>query len=125
MHRCGPSSLSATKIFLTWRGWKPKSPKSKATIVATDFFTAFCRLLRDGKLRDVFAVNPQAAAEQVKLRLADCPAWLQLVPEDVEFQAIVLLRKRLDLVKYFVPETSRQLGEKLWPAFYTYARVSW
>jgi hypothetical protein len=50
---------------------------------------------------------------------------LQLIPADVEFQADVLLRKRLDLVKFFAPETCRQLGEKLWPAFRAFARENW
>ena len=93
--------------------------------MAIDFITAFGRLLRDGNLRDLFALNPQHAAEQIQLRPVDHPAWLQLVPEEVEFQAGILLRKRLDLVKIFAPETSRRLGAKLWPAFYEYARVSW
>jgi hypothetical protein len=94
-------------------------------VTETDFITAFARLLRDGKLRDAFAANPQAAARQVHLRAADLPAWLQLIPADVEFQAEVLLRKRLDLVKFFAPETCRQLGEKLWPTFRAFAREHW
>lgn len=90
-----------------------------------DFITAFARLLRDGKLRDAFAANPQAVARQVHLRIADLPAWRQLIPADVEFQADVLLRKRLDWVKFFAPETCRRLGEKLWPNFRAFARENW
>ncbi len=90
-----------------------------------DFITAFARLLRDGKLRKVFAANPEAAARQVHLREADLPSWMQLIPADVEFQADVLLRKRLDLVKLFTPETCRRLGEKLWPTFRSFARENW
>jgi hypothetical protein len=94
-------------------------------VTEIDFITAFGRLLRDGKLRDTFAVNPRAAAEEVQLRSPDLAAWLQLVPADVEFQATVLLRKRLDLIKYFAPETCRQHGEKLWQVFQAYARTCW
>jgi hypothetical protein len=90
-----------------------------------DFITAFGRLLRDGKLRDTFAANPQAAAKEIRLRRSDLPAWLQLVSDDVEFQATVLLRKRLDMVKYFAPETCCRPGEELWPIFEKYARAYW
>lgn len=90
-----------------------------------DFITAFGRLLRDGRLRDAFAVSPQTAAKQIQLRPSDLPLWLQLIPGDVEFQATVLLRKRLDLVKYFAPETCRRLGETLWATFQRYSRVHW
>jgi hypothetical protein len=90
-----------------------------------DFITAFGRLLRDGKLRDTFAVSPQAAAKEIRLRRSDLPAWLQLVPDDVEFQATVLLRKRLDTVKYFAPDTCRGANEDLWPIFEKYARTHW
>jgi hypothetical protein len=34
-------------------------------VAEIDFITAFARLLRDGKLRDAFAANPQAIARQV------------------------------------------------------------
>lgn len=90
-----------------------------------DFITAFGRLLRDGKLRDLFAINTESAASQIGLREADRAAWRQLVPADIEFQAAVLLRKRLDVVKFFIPETCRRLGEKLWPFFNDYARIHW
>ena len=86
---------------------------------------AFGRLLRDGALRDAFAADPRAVAQTIQLRAADVPAWLQLVPGDVELQSEVLLRKRLDLVKYFAPATCRRLGDQLWPAFKAYARTCW
>ena len=108
-----------------WPGWKLKSPNSNASVTEIDFITAFARLLRDGHLRDLFASNPQAAAGQIHLRRTDWPAWQQLVAADVEFQASVLLRKRLDLVKFFAPETCGRIGEKLWPAFHSYARAGW
>lgn len=90
-----------------------------------DFITAFGRLLRDGTVRDAFAANPQAVAEHFQLRRSDWPAWRQLVPADVEFQAEVLLRKRLDQVTFFAPETCGRLGSQLWPTFRDYARIHW
>jgi len=93
-------------------------------VTEIDFITAFGRLLRDGNLRDRFAANPQAVAEEIHLRRADWPAWGQLIPADVEFQAVVLLRKRLDLIKFLAPETCRRMGEKLWSVFHDYARAS-
>jgi hypothetical protein len=90
-----------------------------------DFITAFGRLLRDGKLRDAFAVDPRTVAEEIRLSRLAWPAWFQLVPDDLELQATVLLRKRLDLVKKFAPETCRQTGERLWPLFQRYARLCW
>jgi hypothetical protein len=94
-------------------------------VTEIDFITAFGRLLRNGALRDQFAADPQAAAGQINLRRSDWPAWQQLVAPDVEFQASVLLRKRLDLVKFFAPETCRRMGEQLWPVFHGYARAGW
>jgi hypothetical protein len=90
-----------------------------------DFITALGRLLRDGNLRDAFAADPQAVAAKVCLRQSDLPAWLQLVSAEVEAQATVLLRKRLDLVKFFAPETCCRAGKNLWPSFQQYARVNW
>lgn len=90
-----------------------------------DFITALGRLLRDGNLRDAFAANPQAVAGQINLGRRDWPAFMQLVPEDLEFQARILLRKRLELVRQLLPETVRGLGENFWPQFLEYARASW
>lgn len=90
-----------------------------------DFITAFGRLLRDGDLRDRLAADPRSAAEQAGLHPDDWPAWRQLEPADVEFQAEVLLRKRLDEVRRMLPETCRALGETLWPRFHAYARKHW
>ncbi|HTB84915.1 MAG TPA: hypothetical protein VK742_14760 [Candidatus Sulfotelmatobacter sp.] len=90
-----------------------------------DFITAFARLLRDGKLRDLFANNPLAAANQIHLATSELPAWRQLNPDELEFQAEVLLRKRLDLVKFFAPKTCAQVEERLWPTFREFARENW
>jgi hypothetical protein len=90
-----------------------------------DFITAFGRLLRDGRLRDAFVASPQAAADLVQLRPSGHSLWLQLEPSDVESQADVLLQKRMDLVKFIVPQTSRRLGETLWSVFQQYGRINW
>ena len=108
-----------------WPESKLRSPNFSASVTEIDFITAFARLLRDGKLRDAFATNPEAAAHQIQLRAFDVPAWRRLDAADVEFQADVLLRKRLDLVRFFAPETCRHLGGKLWPTFRAFARESW
>jgi len=102
-----------------------KSPNSSASVAEIDFITALGRLLRDGRLRGAFAANPQAIAEQIQLGRRDWPAFSQLVPEELEFQARVLLRKRLELVRQLLPETGRRLGENLWPYFHEYARACW
>ena len=90
-----------------------------------DFITALGRLLRDGDLRDAFASQPDSVAARLDLRPDDRPAFRQLVPKDVEFQARILLRKRFDLVRRFLPDTAGRLGEKAWPLFLEYARVNW
>ena len=90
-----------------------------------DFITALARLLRDGHLRDEFAAEPQAVAAQIRLRPADQPAFLQLVPADLEFQARILLRKRFELVQSLLPETGRRAGERFWNFFFDYSRATW
>lgn len=94
-------------------------------MVAIDFITAFGRLLRDGAMRDAFAANPRALAAQLNLCASDCAALSQLIPADLEFQAGVLIRKRLDSVRRIIPETCRLLGAETWPTFHAYARTSW
>lgn len=94
-------------------------------MVEIDFITALGRLLRDGKLRDAFAADPQAVAAQIKLRPSDWPDFLQLIPADLEFQAQILLRKRLELVRHLLPETTRRAGDQFDPAFFKYARTCW
>lgn len=94
-------------------------------MAAIDFITVLGRLLRDGALRDAFATNPQAVAAQLDVRASDRAALLDLVPEDLEFQARVLLRKRLDAVRRVIPQTCRGLDAQAWPTFLDYARTTW
>lgn len=88
-----------------------------------DFISALGQLLSDGALRDALAADPGAVAARLNLRESDRAALAQLVPADLEFQADVLIRKRLSLVRRIIPETCRSLGAKTWPLFHAYARV--
>lgn len=90
-----------------------------------DFITAFSRLLRDGRLRAAFALDSRALATELRLAAGDLAAWMQLVPEEVEVQAQVLIRKRLDQVVCLIPETAWRLGQTLWPKFLECARTYW
>ncbi len=100
----------------------PNFPASAAPI---DFTTAFGRLLRDGALRDALAADPCRVVEQLGVREQDRRALLQLVPADLEYQAEILLRKRLGTVREFIPETLRRLAGEAWPCFHHYARRHW
>jgi hypothetical protein len=90
-----------------------------------DFITALGRLLRDGSLRDAFAGDPATVAAQIHLRRTDIPAFRQLIPDELEFQARILLRKRFELTRTFLPETTRRLGDQGWALFLEYGRASW
>jgi len=94
-------------------------------VAAIDFITALGRLLRDGTLRDALANHPHAVAAQLDIRASDRAALLELAPADLEFQACVLLRKRLDAVRRVVPHTCRELDTQAWPTFLLYARTTW
>ena len=94
-------------------------------MAAVDFITAFGRLLRDGAMRDDFAANPSAVALRLDLTEGDCAALTQLIPADLEFQARILIRKRLDIVHRIIPETCRALDAEAWSVFHAYARTTW
>jgi hypothetical protein len=90
-----------------------------------DFVTAFGQLLCDGALRDDFARQPEMVAERLNLAESERPAFTRLIPEEVELQAQVLLRKRLDIVRRVIPETCRQLQGSEVTTFFRYARRCW
>jgi hypothetical protein len=94
-------------------------------VAATDFTTAFARLLRDGSLRDAFTADPSHLAKQFGVSDADLRALASLPSVDLEFQANVLLRKRYDEVRRVLPVTCARLGEGAWPSFKEYARSHW
>ena len=90
-----------------------------------DFTTALARLLCDGARRDLFRANPANTARELNVRAEDQAAFLALSPEELEVQAEVLLRKRLDQIKALGPITCARLGTGLWPRFREYARDHW
>ena len=91
----------------------------------TDFVTALGRLLQSGALRDAFAADAAAVARQIGVRESDRAAFVRLMPVELEAQAVVLLRKRFDLVRGGLPRTCRELDQGAWATFRRYARDSW
>lgn len=100
-------------------------PNSPASPAALDFVTALGRLLQSGPLRDAFAADAPTVAATMNVRAEDRASFLQLVPNDLEAQAVVLLRKRFDLVRHALPRTCAELGKQAWPEFRGYARKRW
>jgi len=90
-----------------------------------DFPTVLARLLSDGALRDAFAASRKAALEEFSLGEGDQQALENLDPEDLEFQAEILLRKRFDRVRGLIPNTCRELPGEGWSDFIDYARCRW
>ncbi len=90
-----------------------------------DLTTALGRLLRDGARRDSFRADAANTAEEFNLRPEDRAAFLTLSPSELEAQADVLLRKRLDCVKRLAPNLCAKLSGALWPRFREYARNQW
>jgi hypothetical protein len=87
-----------------------------------DFITALGKLLRDGYLRDEFAANPSEVSFKLGVGERERSALIQLVPEDLEFQAAVLLRKRLKILENHIPRTLGNLGKNAWQEFHQFAR---
>lgn len=54
---------------------------------------------------------------------ADLQRVLNLEGDDLEFQARVLLRKRFEAVRKFVPKTCAKLPEHGWPEFLRYTNA--
>jgi hypothetical protein len=90
-----------------------------------DFTTALGRLLRDGTRRDSFRANASSAADELNVRAEDRAAFIALSPTDLDAQADVLLRKRLEHVKRLTPELCAKLAGYVWPHFRVYARSQW
>lgn len=89
-----------------------------------DFTTALGLLLSDGMLRDDFNANPHIVLARLNLRKNDYDAFSKLSPDDLEFQAKILIRKRFVIVQNIVPETFRILGGEAWQQFHAYARAN-
>lgn len=94
-------------------------------VTPLDFTTALARLLRDGALRDEFRENGNALADAWNLGGEERASILALDPDDLDFQARVLLRKRYSQIEHIIPATCRALGADAWPVFYAYARTRW
>ncbi len=90
-----------------------------------DFTTALARLLRDGARRDSFRANATNTAEEFNLCTEDRAAFLTLSPSELDAQADVLLRKRLEHVKRLAPHLCTNLGDTLWQRFREYAHNQW
>ena len=90
-----------------------------------DFTTALGRLLSDAKTREAFALDAAAVARQLGICAADYPAFTRLIPEHVEAQARVLLRKRWRAVAALIPETAATHKGAVDALFREYARGHW
>jgi hypothetical protein len=86
-----------------------------------DFVTALGRLLHDVRLREAFRADRAHTVEALNVRTTDCQAIVRLAPDEVEFQARILLKKRLDAIQRFIPITCERLGEGIWTTFVDYS----
>lgn len=102
-----------------------KQQNWQVSLKETEFSEALGRLLTDGQLRDVFAVDPQGAISSLCDDLRIQAELLALKVEELEFQAEVLLRKRFDSVKKILPWLICRLETQAWPLFKEYARNRW
>ena len=100
-------------------------PNSDASPDGIDFVTALARLLQSGTLRDEFVANAAGVSRRLGVRPSDREMFLQLAPVELEAQAVVLLRKRFDLVRRWLARTCRSLGNEAWPMFQAYSRTTW
>jgi hypothetical protein len=92
---------------------------------AIDFTTALGRLLRDGACRDSLRTDASNVADELNVRAEDRAAFITLSPTELDTQADVLLRKRLEHVKRLAPELCARLAGNLWQHFRAYARNQW
>ena len=90
-----------------------------------DLQTAMGRLLSSGTLRETFAADPERAADEMDILPRDRQIFVELAPEELEFQAGILLRKRFQAIQSLLPETVAALGADAWPLFGLYGRNHW
>lgn len=102
-----------------------KWQNSAGSVNEIDFNTALARLLRDASLREQFAREPAIIAAQLQLRAAERAAFAALSAEEIEIQAMILLRKRFEAVRRVIPATLQLLGDKAWEFFLAHARGDW
>lgn len=82
-------------------------------------------LLRSGALRERYAIDPKGVLAALHIRAEDLPTFAALTPNDLEFQARILLRKRFTEVQELLPQTCAALGDQAWIVFQSYARDHW
>lgn len=70
-------------------------------------------------------MDPERAVTSIGAAEADRPLLASLKPDDLEFQAEVLLRKRWSAVRVLMPDTVARLAEDGWRRFRSYARLTW
>jgi len=103
----------------------PKLPNSARYLSTIDFTTALARLLRDPAQREAFARDTAGVTQQLHVRADDRAAFERLVPEELEAQAMVLLRKRFREVEVRLPSTCAAHGPGCWRLFLAHARRGW
>lgn len=92
---------------------------------SVDFQNALALLLRDGGWRDAFRTDAAATCRRLGVAEDDASVLAGLEPGQLETQADVLLRKRLERVRPHLTESCRRLGSGLWAEFRRYARERW
>lgn len=90
-----------------------------------DAITVTAWLLRDGRLRDAFAADRKAMVATWGLDPEVRRLVEDLDPQQLETQAVVLLRKRFHRVRRVLPITTRRLAGEAWVWFQRYARFCW
>ena len=86
-----------------------------------DFITALGRLLHDVRLRDAFRKDRVRTVEKLNVSATDRETIDGLALEEVEFQARILLKKRLNAIQRRLPTTCERLGYRLWTTFVDYS----
>ena len=91
-------------------------------MVQADFQFVLGQLLSDAALRQAFRENAAAASSHFALAPEDRAALLELSPDELDHQADILLRKRLDIIRHLIPITCARLGTGLWDHFAAFAK---
>ena len=90
-----------------------------------DFVTALARLLSDPSVRDAFKRDPVFAANQLNIIESDRRYFVNLVPEEVDAQAKLLITKRKREIYRYLPQTFNLIGNILPGLFSDYAMSFW
>lgn len=90
-----------------------------------DFQSALALLLRDGGWRDAFRADAAGTCRRLGVEAADADVLAGLEPSQLEVQAEILLRKRLERIRPHLKESCRRLGPRLWAEFRRYGREHW